>query len=79
MRPAAGATVRLGITAEKVAELGLTRASAFVDLAALESITLPGRPFAMVEGPSGIAQLESPLAGLVTARNLELVVRAAGA
>ena len=41
-------TVRLGVTAEKVEELGLTEDRAFVDLAQLDSFTLPGRPFAMV-------------------------------
>ena len=56
--------VRLGITAERVEELGLTEDRAFVDLAQLDSFTLAGRPFAMVEGPGGIVQLESPIAGV---------------
>ena len=66
-------TIRLGITAEKVDELGLTTDKAFVDLAQLDSFTLPGRPFAMVEGPGGIVQLESPIAGVVSARNEEII------
>ena len=57
-------TIRLGITAEKVDELGLTTDKAFVDLAQLDSFTLAGRPFAMVEGPGGIVQLESPIDGV---------------
>ena len=68
MRPG-DATIRLGVTAEKVEELGLTKDKAFVDLAQLDSFTLPGRPFAMVEGPNGTVQLESPIAGVVAARN----------
>ena len=56
--------IRLGVTAEKVEELGLTEDRAFVDLAQLDSFTLAGRPFAMVEGPGGIVQLESPIAGV---------------
>ena len=66
-------TVRLGVTAEKVEELGLTEDRAFVDLAQLDSFTLPGRPFAMVEGPNGTVQLESPIAGVVAARNETLI------
>ena len=65
--------IRLGVTAEKVDELGLTEDKAFVDLAQLDSFTLPGRPFAMVEGPGGIVQLESPIAGVVAARNETLI------
>ena len=41
--------VRLGVTAAKVEELGLTEDKAFLDLAQLDSFTLAGRPFAMVE------------------------------
>ena len=66
-------TVRLGVTAEKVEELGLTEDRAFVDLAQLDSFTLAGRPFAMVEGPNGTVQLESPIAGVVAARNKTLI------
>jgi len=66
-------TIRLGITTEKVEELGLTKDKAFVDLAQLDSFTLSGRPFAMVEGPGGIVQLESPIAGVVAARNETLI------
>jgi len=66
-------TIRLGVTAEKVEELGLTEGRAFVDLAQLDSFTLPGRPFAMVEGPNGTVQLESPIAGVVAARNETLI------
>ena len=66
-------TIRLGVTAEKVEELGLTEDRAFVDLAQLDSFTLAGRPFAMVEGPGGVAQLESPIAGVVSARNETLI------
>ena len=65
--------IRLGVTAEKVEELGLTEDRAFVDLAQLESFTLAGRPFAMVEGPNGTVQLESPIAGVVSARNETLI------
>ena len=65
--------IRLGVTASKVEELGLTQDKAFVDLAQLDSFTLPGRPFAMVEGPGGIVQLESPIAGVVSARNETLI------
>ena len=65
--------IRLGVTAEKVEELGLTEDRAFVDLAQLDSFTLPGRPFAMVEGPNGTVQLESPIAGVVAARNETLI------
>ena len=65
--------VRLGVTAEKVEELGLTKDKAFVDLAQLDSFTLSGRPFAMVEGPNGTVQLESPIAGVVAARNETLI------
>ena len=65
--------LRLGVTAEKVEELGLTEDKAFVDLAQLDSFTLPGRPFAMVEGPNGTVQLESPIAGVVAARNETLI------
>ena len=65
--------IRLGVTAEKVEELGLTEDKAFVDLAQLESFTLAGRPFAMVEGPNGTVQLESPIAGVVSARNETLI------
>ena len=72
MRPG-DATIRLGVTAEKVEELGLTKDKAFVDLAQLDSFTLPGRPFAMVEGPNGTVQLESPIAGVVAARNETLI------
>ena len=57
-------TIRLGVTASKVEELGLTKDKAFVDLAQLESFTLAGRPFAMVEGPNGTVQLESPIDGV---------------
>ena len=70
LRP--GGSVRLGITADAVKEIGLTREKAFVDLAALESIMVPQRPFAMVEGPLGITQLESPLAGLVVRQRRDL-------
>jgi len=63
MRPG-DVMIRLGVTAEKVEELGLTEDRAFVDLAQLDSFTLAGRPFAMVEGPGGVAQLESPIAGV---------------
>ena len=66
-------TIRLGITASKVEELGLTKDKAFVDLAQLDSFTLPGRPFAMVEGPNGTVHLESPIAGVVAARNEEII------
>ena len=66
-------TIRLGVTAGKVEELGLTEDRAFVDLAQLDSFTLAGRPFAMVEGPGGVAQLESPIAGVVSARNETLI------
>ena len=65
--------IRLGVTAEKVEELGLTEDRAFVDLAQLDSFTLSGRPFAMVEGPNGTVQLESPIAGVVAARNETLI------
>ena len=65
--------IRLGVTASKVEELGLTQDKAFIDLARLESFTLAGRPFAMVEGPSGTVQLESPIAGVVSARNETLI------
>ena len=65
--------IRLGVTAEKVEELGLTKDKAFVDLAQLDSFTLSGRPFAMVEGPNGTVQLESPIAGVVAARNETLI------
>jgi len=65
--------VRLGCTASKVEELGLTNDKAFVDLAQIESFTLAGRPFAMVEGPNGTVQLESPIAGVVSARNETLI------
>ena len=65
--------IRLGVTAEKVEELGLTEDRAFVDLAQLDSFTLAGRPFAMVEGPNGTVQLESPIAGVVSARNETLI------
>ena len=65
--------VRLGVTAAKVEELGITKDKAFVDLAQLDSFTLSGRPFAMVEGPNGIAQLESPIAGVVAARNEAII------
>ena len=65
--------IRLGVTAEKVEELGLTEDRAFIDLAQLESFTLAGRPFAMVEGPNGTVQLESPIAGVVAARNETLI------
>ena len=63
MRPG-DVMIRLGVTAEKVEELGLTKDKAFVDLAQLESFTLAGRPFAMVEGPNGTVQLESPIDGV---------------
>ena len=66
-------TIRLGVTALKVEALGLTEDRAFVDLAQLDSFTLPGRPFAMVEGPNGTVQLESPIAGVVSARNETLI------
>ena len=72
MRPG-DVMIRLGVTAEKVEELGLTEEKAFVDLAQLDSFTLPGRPFAMVEGPNGTVQLESPIAGVVAARNETLI------
>jgi glycine cleavage system H lipoate-binding protein len=72
MRPG-DTTIRLGVTAEEVEELGLTEDRAFVDLAQLDSFTLPGRPFAMVEGPNGTVQLESPIAGVVAARNETLI------
>ena len=65
--------IRLGVTASKVEELGLTQDKAFVDLAQLDSFTLSGRPFAMVEGPNGTVQLESPIAGVVAARNETLI------
>ena len=47
MRPG-DVMIRLGVTASKVEELGLTQDKAFVDLAQLDSFTLSGRPFAMV-------------------------------
>ena len=72
MRPG-DVMIRLGVTAEKVEELGLTEDRAFIDLAQLESFTLAGRPFAMVEGPNGTVQLESPIAGVVSARNETLI------
>ena len=72
MRPG-DVMIRLGVTAEKVEELGLTEEKAFVDLAQLDSFTLPGRPFAMVEGPNGTVQLESPIAGVVAARNETMI------
>ena len=72
MRPG-DVMIRLGVTASKVEELGLTEDRAFVDLAQLDSFTLPGRPFAMVEGPNGTVQLESPIAGVVAARNETLI------
>jgi len=68
--------IRLGVTASKVEELGLTQDKAFVDLAQLDSFTLSGRPFAMVEGPGGIVQLESPIAGVVAARNETMIENA---
>ena len=72
MRPG-DVMIRLGVTASKVEELGLTQDKAFVDLAQLDSFTLSGRPFAMVEGPNGTVQLESPIAGVVSARNETLI------
>ena len=65
--------IRLGVTAAKVEALGLTEDRAFVDLAQLDSFTLAGRPFAMVEGPNGTVQLESPIAGVVVARNEAII------
>ena len=63
MRPG-DVNIRLGVTTARVEALGLTEDRAFVDLAQLDSFTLAGRPFAMVEGPGGIVQLESPIAGV---------------
>ena len=65
--------IRLGVTAAKVEALGLTKDKAFVDLAQLGSFTLAGRPFAMVGGPNGTVQLESPIAGVVAARNETII------
>lgn len=72
MRPG-DVNIRLGVTAATVAELGLTKDKAFVDLAQIDSFALPGRPFAMVEGPGGMANLEAPIAGVVSARNEAVV------
>jgi glycine cleavage system H lipoate-binding protein len=67
--------VRLGITAEAVADIGLLpgKKSGFVDLAAQGSVMLPARPFAMVEGGQSMLQLESPLAGMIVAQNTAIV------
>jgi len=63
---------RLGCERELAAELG--GEIGFVDIpAALGSVLLPGRPFCMVEGSGGLRMLESPLAGLISARNGELL------
>ena len=63
---------RLGCERELAAELG--GEIGFVDIpAALGSVLLPGRPFCMVEGVGGLRMLESPLAGLISARNGELL------
>jgi hypothetical protein len=56
--------MRLGVTAAEVEALGLTEDRAFVDLAQPDSFTFWGRPFAMVEGPGGMVQLESPIDGV---------------
>jgi len=59
---------RLGATAalrDSLGEIG------FADLpAALGDVLLPGRPFAMLEGPAGQAILASPLQGEISGLNL---------
>lgn len=69
----AGGVVRLGITAETVTSLGMVPGKAFVDLAPEDSVLVPTRAFAMVEGPKGMLQLHSPLDGLLL--NCNMTVR----
>ena len=59
----------LGVDAER-AGVG---AIGFVDLVVDGSVLLPGRPFAMVEGPEGQKTLASPISGTVGALNAALV------
>lgn len=57
---------RVGITSKKAKELG---GVGFVDICDEGTIIVPGRPLGMVEGQSGIFQIESPLSGEVVDRN----------
>ena len=68
----AGGVVRLGITAEMVSGLGLLPGKAFLDLAPEDSVLLPTRAFAMVEGPKGMLQLHFPLDGMLLHCNMNV-------
>jgi glycine cleavage system H protein len=62
---------RIGVTSAVREDLGHI---GFIDLPAEPGqVLLPGRPFAMVEGPNGRAILESPLQGEVVDVNLALL------
>ena len=60
----------LGCQAAMAKELGNI---GFVDLVPLDTTLLPGRPFAMVESPSGMKTLTSPIAGIVVDAHEALV------
>ena len=62
---------RMGISADVASALG---GIGFVDVPPDNSLLLPGRPFAMVEGPKGMRTLESPITGFITAANTALEV-----
>jgi glycine cleavage system H protein len=62
---------RLGCTGVTSINLG---GIGFVDVPSdLGKIMLPGRPFAMIEGPKGMEQLVSPVSGEITEVNRSLV------
>ena len=62
---------RMGVSANVASALG---GIGFVDVPPGNSLLLPGRPFAMVEGPKGMRTLESPITGFITAANTALEV-----
>lgn len=61
---------RMGVSADVAAALG---GIGFVDVPeGGNNLLLPGRPFAMIEGPKGMRTLESPITGFIMAANTEL-------
>jgi len=57
---------RVGVTKKVADSLG---GVGFVDICSEGSILIPGRPLGMVEGPSGIFTINSPVAGEVVECN----------
>ena len=70
---ASAGVYRMGATTALAESLG---GIGFVDVPTAGGggdLLLPGRPFAMVEGPCGMRTLESPVTGFVVASNTSLV------